>query len=245
MLVQQIESNVTIPIVMSQRARMHPAMIAIGVVVVGQLFGFVGLFVAVPILSLIVICVAGVLGQGDRGDRPPTPPEIERRSSCPAQSSFVIAMTIPISTKITIRTWTTIQKRGSSTGGSYSMIAWRSAIATACTRVSASSFRIARLVSDLTVSVDQPDAARDLLGVEALGQQLEDLPLALGERGVGAHLGHQQRRRERRVHERLARRDRADRAQQVLRRRALHHVAARARRRSRRTAGACPRRPRT
>jgi hypothetical protein len=40
---------------MSQRTRMHPAVIAIGVVVVGQLFGFVGLFVAVPILSLIVI----------------------------------------------------------------------------------------------------------------------------------------------------------------------------------------------
>jgi predicted PurR-regulated permease PerM len=56
-LVQQIESNVTIPIVMSQRTRMHPAVIAIGVVVVGQLFGFVGLFVAVPILSLIVIVV--------------------------------------------------------------------------------------------------------------------------------------------------------------------------------------------
>jgi predicted PurR-regulated permease PerM len=53
--VQQFESNVTIPIVMSQRTRMHPAMIAIGVVVVGQLFGFVGLFVAVPILSLLVI----------------------------------------------------------------------------------------------------------------------------------------------------------------------------------------------
>jgi hypothetical protein len=31
--------------------------IAIGVVVVGQLFGFIGLFVAVPILSLIIICV--------------------------------------------------------------------------------------------------------------------------------------------------------------------------------------------
>jgi predicted PurR-regulated permease PerM len=53
--VQQFESNITIPIVMSQRTRMHPAMIAIGVVVVGQLFGFVGLFVAVPILSLLVI----------------------------------------------------------------------------------------------------------------------------------------------------------------------------------------------
>jgi len=56
-LVQQLESNVTIPVVMSQRVRMHPAMIAIGVVVVGRLFGFVGLFVAVPILSLITISV--------------------------------------------------------------------------------------------------------------------------------------------------------------------------------------------
>jgi predicted PurR-regulated permease PerM len=56
-LVQQLESNVTIPIVMAQRTRMHPALIAIGVVVVGQLFGFVGLFVAVPILSLILIAV--------------------------------------------------------------------------------------------------------------------------------------------------------------------------------------------
>ena len=56
-LVQQIESNVTIPVVMAQRVRMHPAVIAIGVVVVGQLFGFIGLFVAVPILSLLVISV--------------------------------------------------------------------------------------------------------------------------------------------------------------------------------------------
>ena len=56
-LVQQLESNVTIPIVMSHRTRMHPALIAIGVVVVGQLFGFIGLFVAVPILSLIVVLV--------------------------------------------------------------------------------------------------------------------------------------------------------------------------------------------
>jgi predicted PurR-regulated permease PerM len=57
LLVQQLESNVTIPVIMAQRTRMHPAMIAIGVVVVGQLFGFVGLFVAVPILSLLVIGV--------------------------------------------------------------------------------------------------------------------------------------------------------------------------------------------
>jgi predicted PurR-regulated permease PerM len=56
-LVQQVESNLTIPLVMSQTVRLHPAVIAVGVVVVGQLFGFVGLFVAVPILSLIHVAV--------------------------------------------------------------------------------------------------------------------------------------------------------------------------------------------
>jgi predicted PurR-regulated permease PerM len=54
-LVQQIEGNVIIPLVMAQRVRLHPALIAIGVVVVGQLFGVVGLFVAVPIVSMAVI----------------------------------------------------------------------------------------------------------------------------------------------------------------------------------------------
>jgi predicted PurR-regulated permease PerM len=54
-LVQQIEGNIIIPVVMSRTTRLHPALIAIGVVVVGQLFGIVGLFVAVPIISAAVI----------------------------------------------------------------------------------------------------------------------------------------------------------------------------------------------
>lgn len=53
--IQQVESNLTIPLVMAQRVNLHPAVVAIGVIIVGQLFGFVGLFVAVPILSLVVI----------------------------------------------------------------------------------------------------------------------------------------------------------------------------------------------
>ena len=53
--VQQIEGNVLIPLIMSNRVRLHPALIAIGVLVVGQLFGFIGLFVAVPIISMAVI----------------------------------------------------------------------------------------------------------------------------------------------------------------------------------------------
>jgi predicted PurR-regulated permease PerM len=72
-LVQQLESNVTIPVIMAQRTRLHPAMVAIGVVVVGQLFGFVGLFVAVPILSLLTIAVE------EFWVRPIEQAEIERR----------------------------------------------------------------------------------------------------------------------------------------------------------------------
>jgi len=56
-LVQQFEGNVTIPLVMARTVKLHPAVIAFGVVVVGQLFGFVGLIVAVPILSMLVILV--------------------------------------------------------------------------------------------------------------------------------------------------------------------------------------------
>ncbi len=39
--VQQFEGNVTIPLVMARTVKLHPAVIAFGVVVVGQLFGFV------------------------------------------------------------------------------------------------------------------------------------------------------------------------------------------------------------
>lgn len=55
--VQQIEGNLTIPLVMARTVRLHPAVIAGGVVIVGQLFGFVGLIVAVPILSMVTILV--------------------------------------------------------------------------------------------------------------------------------------------------------------------------------------------
>jgi predicted PurR-regulated permease PerM len=55
--VHQLEGNVIIPLVMARTVRLHPAVIAVGVVVIGELFGIVGLFVAVPLLSLFVIGV--------------------------------------------------------------------------------------------------------------------------------------------------------------------------------------------
>jgi predicted PurR-regulated permease PerM len=56
-LVQQIEGNVVIPLVMARVVRLHPAVIAIGVVVVGQLFGLLGLMISVPLISAAVILV--------------------------------------------------------------------------------------------------------------------------------------------------------------------------------------------
>ena len=75
-LVQQFEGNVTIPLVMARTVKLHPAVIAVGVVVVGQLFGFVGLIVAVPILSMLVILVEELwvkpMEEADRARGTPT-----------------------------------------------------------------------------------------------------------------------------------------------------------------------------
>ncbi len=56
-LVHQVEANVIGPLVMARAVRLHPAVIAIGVVAVGEVFGLLGLIVAVPILSLIAILI--------------------------------------------------------------------------------------------------------------------------------------------------------------------------------------------
>jgi predicted PurR-regulated permease PerM len=55
--VHQLEGNVIIPLVYARTVKLHPAVIAVGVVIIGELLGIVGLLVAVPILSLLVICV--------------------------------------------------------------------------------------------------------------------------------------------------------------------------------------------
>ena len=55
--VQQVESNFTIPLVMAKTVNLHPAVIAIGVLVVGRLLGFAGLVVAVPVLSFMTITI--------------------------------------------------------------------------------------------------------------------------------------------------------------------------------------------
>jgi predicted PurR-regulated permease PerM len=53
----QVESNVIQPQVVARTVELHPAVVAIGVLAVEQLFGFVGLIVAVPILATVRILI--------------------------------------------------------------------------------------------------------------------------------------------------------------------------------------------
>jgi predicted PurR-regulated permease PerM len=53
----QIEGNLIQPLVMARAVELHPAVVAVGVVAVERLFGFVGLIVAVPILATVRVLV--------------------------------------------------------------------------------------------------------------------------------------------------------------------------------------------
>jgi predicted PurR-regulated permease PerM len=53
----QVEGNIIAPLVMARAIRLHPALIAVGVVVIGDLLGAVGLIVAVPVLAAVAVLV--------------------------------------------------------------------------------------------------------------------------------------------------------------------------------------------
>jgi predicted PurR-regulated permease PerM len=59
-IVNQVEGNVTVPLIMSKAVDLHPAVVAVGLVVVGAMFGIVGLFVAVPLIVAVLILVEEV-----------------------------------------------------------------------------------------------------------------------------------------------------------------------------------------
>jgi predicted PurR-regulated permease PerM len=56
-IAHQLEGNVIQPLVVARTVKLHPAVVAIGVVTVDRLLGFVGLIVAVPILATIKILI--------------------------------------------------------------------------------------------------------------------------------------------------------------------------------------------
>jgi predicted PurR-regulated permease PerM len=56
-IVNQIEGNLILPLVMARTVDLHPALVAIGVLVMAQLFGLIGVIIAIPLLSLAMILV--------------------------------------------------------------------------------------------------------------------------------------------------------------------------------------------
>jgi putative permease len=56
-VVNQIEGNVALPLIMGRSVSLHPAVIAVGVLIAGTLFGVVGLFISVPLISLTLILI--------------------------------------------------------------------------------------------------------------------------------------------------------------------------------------------
>ncbi len=69
----QLESNIIQPLVVARTVELHPALVAVGVVAVDQLFGFLGLIVAVPILATIRILVEELwIKPVEHSDRTPT-----------------------------------------------------------------------------------------------------------------------------------------------------------------------------
>jgi predicted PurR-regulated permease PerM len=57
LIVNQIEGNLLLPLIMARTVDMHPAVVAIGLLVVAALFGLVGVFIAIPLISLTTILI--------------------------------------------------------------------------------------------------------------------------------------------------------------------------------------------
>jgi predicted PurR-regulated permease PerM len=57
LIVNQIEGNLILPLIMARTVDMHPALVTMGLLVMGSLFGLIGVLIAIPLLSLAIILV--------------------------------------------------------------------------------------------------------------------------------------------------------------------------------------------
>ncbi len=57
LIVNQIEGNLILPLIMARTVDMHPALVTLGLLAVGTLFGLIGVVIAIPLLSLAIILV--------------------------------------------------------------------------------------------------------------------------------------------------------------------------------------------
>ena len=67
-VIQQIESNVLMPVIQKRASALPPALTILAVVVFGVLFGFMGVFMATPLLLVLIILVRMIYVEDVLGD---------------------------------------------------------------------------------------------------------------------------------------------------------------------------------
>lgn len=79
LVIQAIESNLIQPIVMSRAVSLHPAIVVFALLIMGTLFGFVGLLLAVPLVAALLVLVQElwISRMDDIGADPDPPPKEE------------------------------------------------------------------------------------------------------------------------------------------------------------------------
>jgi len=82
-IIQQIEGNILQPIVMSRAVDLHPALVVFAILVMGMLFGLIGVFLAVPLVAALQVLVRELwvqrMDQIGTDPNPPTKREPSRR----------------------------------------------------------------------------------------------------------------------------------------------------------------------
>lgn len=74
--IQAIEGNLIQPLVMSRAVSLHPAVIVFALLIMGTLFGFVGIFLAIPLLAALHVLLQELwIGRMDALGTDPNPPE--------------------------------------------------------------------------------------------------------------------------------------------------------------------------
>jgi predicted PurR-regulated permease PerM len=80
--IQQVESQVIQPLVMSRAVALHPAVLLFGLLFMGSLFGIVGLPLAVPLVATVQVLVRELwVRRMDGAGSDPDPPARERREN--------------------------------------------------------------------------------------------------------------------------------------------------------------------
>jgi predicted PurR-regulated permease PerM len=81
--IQAIESHVVHPLVMSQAVSLHPALVIFAIVIMGTLFGFPGILLAIPLVAALYVLVHELWTKrmDEKGTDPNPPPEDEPSST--------------------------------------------------------------------------------------------------------------------------------------------------------------------